>query len=124
MFFVQKATVPFETKKVICSTIVCYIRTLLTVGGNLLDYTGPLITSTVTITTVKCLFNSVVSTLEAKCVTADIKNFYSNNDLPDLEYMKIHMTMIPNKICKEYNIKISLIARDGCTSKFAKVCTY
>ena len=114
MFFVQKATVPFETKKVICSTIVCYIRTLLTVGGNLLDYTGPLITSTVTITTVKCLFNSVVSTPNEKCVITEFV-FYLNNDLPDPEYMKIHMTMIPDEYAPNITYKISLITRDGCT---------
>ena len=71
----------------------------------MLDYTGTLTTPTATVTTAKCLFNRVVSTPKATCVTADIKNFYLNNDLPDPEYMKMHMTMILDEICKEYNIK-------------------
>ena len=83
MFFVQKKTVPFATKKVTYGIIVCDIwpqkekthRTRLTVGGNLLDYTGTLKTPTATITTAKCLFNSVVSTQNAKCVMVDIKFF-------------------------------------------------
>ena len=112
-FFVQKKAVPFATKKVTYGRIVCDIRpqkeethrTRLTVGGNLLDYTGTLTTPTATITTAKCLFNSVVSTQNAKCVMADIKNFYLNNDLPEPEYMKMHISMIPEEICNEYNIQ-------------------
>ena len=46
-----------------------------------------------------------------------------NNDLPDPEYMKIHLTMIPDEICKEYDIKDFVIARDGCTFKYARACT-
>ena len=32
----------------------------------------------------------------------DIKNFYLNNLLPDLEYMKIHIYAIPKEIIDEY----------------------
>ena len=80
-FFIDKASVPFETKKVTYDRIVCDVRpqkeethrTRLTVGGNLLDYEGTPTTPTATVTTAKFLFNSVVSTQKAKCVTADIK---------------------------------------------------
>ena len=69
-------------------------------------------TPTVTITTAKCLFNSVVSTPEAKCVLADIKNIYLNNALPDPEYMKFHIVTIPQEIIDEYNL-LSIVDNHG-----------
>ena len=83
--------------------IVCDIKehksethqTRLTVGGNLLDFPVLLITLTATVTTAKCLFNSVISTPGAKCLVADVKIFYLNNDLPNAEYMKLHLHIIP-----------------------------
>ena len=50
-------------------------RTRLTVGGNLLGVTGNLSASTASVTTAKCAFNGVVSTLGARCLLADIKKF-------------------------------------------------
>ena len=112
MCFIPKEEVPLKTKKVIYLKIVCDIRpnkaethrTCITLGGNLLDYAGTLTTPTATITTAKCIFNSVVSTPEAKCVLADINVFYLNNDLPDPEYMKFHIATIPQEIIDEYNL--------------------
>ena len=109
-FFTHKIDVPFETKKVTYVKIVCSIklykeethRTSLTVGGNLLDFNGKLTTPTATVTTAKCLFNSVVSTKNAKCVTADVKNFYLNNTLPEPEYMRIQLSIIPKEIIAQY----------------------
>ena len=77
-------------------------RTRLTVGGNLLDFAGLLSTPTATVTTAKCLFNSVISTTGAKCIIADVKNFYLNNDLPEPKYMKLNMHIIPQEIIDEY----------------------
>ena len=70
----------------------------------MLDYAGTLTTPTATITTATCLFNSVASTPEAKCVLADIYIFYLNNALPDLEYMNFHISTIPQEIIDEYNL--------------------
>ena len=70
-------------------------QTRLTVGGNLHDFPGMLSTPATTVTTAKCLFNSVISTPGAKCLVADIKKFYLNNDLPDPEYMKLQLHIIP-----------------------------
>ena len=77
-------------------------RTRLTVGRNLLDFAGLLSTPTATVTTTKCLFNSVISTPGAKCIIADVKNFYLNNDLPEPEYMKPHINIIPQEIIDKY----------------------
>ena len=59
---------------------------------------------TATVTTAKCLFNSVISTPGSKCLIADIKNFYLNNDLPDPEYMKLQLHIIPQEIIDEYSL--------------------
>ena len=77
-------------------------RTRLTVGGKLLDFPGLLSTPTATVTTAKCLFNSIISTPGAKCLIANVKNFYLNNDLPEPEYMKLHIHIIPKEIIDEY----------------------
>ena len=68
MYYIPKEEVPFKTKKVTYPKIFCDIRpskaethrTRITVGGNLLDYAVTLTTPTATITTAKCLFNSIV----------------------------------------------------------------
>ena len=86
--FIPKSKVTFGEKTVTYGKIVCDIkpdneehsRTRLTVGGNLLDYTGNLTMPTASVTTAKCLLNSVISTPKAKALTADIKHFYLNND--------------------------------------------
>ena len=66
--FVPKSKVPFGEKFITYGKIVCNIKpdkeehchTRLTVGGNLLDYTGNLSTTTASVTTSKCLLNSVI----------------------------------------------------------------
>ena len=45
--------------------------------------------------------NSVISTPGAKCIIADVKNFYLNNDLPEPEYMKLNIHIIPQEIIDE-----------------------
>ena len=69
-----------------------------------MDYSGFLSTPTSTVTTTKCLINSIVYTLKYQCLTAEIKNFYLNNDLPDPEYMKLHISIIPEEIIEAYNV--------------------
>ena len=46
--------------------------------------------------------NSAISTPGAKCLIADVKNFYLDNDLPEPEYMKFHINIIPQEIIDEY----------------------
>ena len=45
-----------------------------------------------------------MATPKAKCVLAYIKFFYLNNALPDPEYMKFHISKIPQEIIDEYNL--------------------
>ena len=67
---------------------------------------------TSTVTTAKFLFNSVISTPGAKCLVADVKSVYLNNDLPDPEYMKLHFHIIPQEIIDEYALH-DLVDKDG-----------
>ena len=48
----------------------------MTVGDNLLDYADDTSSPTVALTISKILFNSIVSTQNAKFLGLDIKNFY------------------------------------------------
>ena len=64
-----------------------------------------LTTPTATVTTTKYLFNSVVSTKYAKCVMAEVRNFYLNNILPESEYMKMQLSIIPEKIIDQYQLQ-------------------
>ncbi len=50
----------------------------------------------------KCLLDSVVSTMRAKCLMIDIKDFYLNTPMKCYEYMHLKITDIPEEIIKEY----------------------
>ena len=117
--FIPKSKVP-KDKKLPYGKIVCKMkpekeekeRTRLTVGGNLLDFTGNLSAPTASVTTAKCVFNSVVSTPGARCLLADIKHFYLNNILPDPEFMRIPLKIILQEIINTHDLK-SLVDDKG-----------
>ena len=77
----------------------------MTVGGNLLDFTGNLIAPTASVTTEKCVFNSVVSTPGARCLLEDIRHFYLKNILTEPEFMRIPLKIIPQEIINNYDLK-------------------
>ena len=77
----------------------------LTVGGNLLDYDGDASTPTTDLTTTKVFINSIISTNKARMATTDIENFYLNNDLPESEWLKLPLEIIPDDIIQQYNLK-------------------
>ena len=112
VMFILKSKVP-KDKKVTYGKIVCEIkpekedkeRTILTVGGNLLDFTGNLRAPTASVTTAKCVFDSVVSTPGAKFLLEDIKHFYLNNIFPDPVFMRVPLKIIPQEIIGTYDLK-------------------
>ena len=53
----------------------------------------------------KILFNSVISTKNAKFMTINIPNFYLNSPLPRPEFVKIKINDIPEEIIKEYKLR-------------------
>ena len=80
-------------------------RTRLTVGGNLLPFDGNLSVPGATVTTTKCMLNSIVSTPAAKGLILDISNFYLNNDLPSPEWMSMPISIIPQEIIIQYHLE-------------------
>ena len=55
------------------------------VVGNLLDYPGELTTQTANLTTTKVMWNSVISTPDARYMCADVKKFYLCTPLEQYE---------------------------------------
>jgi hypothetical protein len=80
-------------------------RVRLTVGGDRLDYSGDVATSTADITTFKILINSTLSTEDAAMMMMDIKNYYLGTPLPRFEYMKMLLSRFPDEIVQKYNLK-------------------
>jgi hypothetical protein len=68
------------------------------VGGDILDYSGDVATSTADITTFKILINSTLSTEAAAMMMMDIKNYYLGTTLPRFEYMKMLLSRFPEEI--------------------------
>jgi hypothetical protein len=58
-------------------------------GGDRLDYSGDVTTSTSDITTFKILINITLSTADAAMMMMDINNYYVGTPLPRFEYMKM-----------------------------------
>ena len=78
-------------------------------GGNLIDYPGDVSTRTADLTTAKLLWNSVLSKRKrsssrgrkhnlARFMCMDVKNFYLNTPMERPEYMRFHISQIPDEI--------------------------
>jgi hypothetical protein len=81
------------------------------VGGDRLDYSGDVTTSSADITTFKILINSTLSTKDAAMMMMDIKNYYLGTPLPRFEYMKMLLSRFPEEIIQKYNL--NTLAVDG-----------
>jgi hypothetical protein len=86
-------------------------RVRLTLGGDRLDYSGNIATSTADITKFKVLINSTLSTKDAAMMLMDIKNNYLGTPLPRFEYMKMPLSRFPEEIVQKYNL--NALAVDG-----------
>ncbi len=64
-------------------------RTRLVAGGDRVHYPGDAGTHTADLLTVKILLNSIISTLNAKFMTMDIKDFYLDTPMAWYEYMQL-----------------------------------
>jgi hypothetical protein len=70
-------------------------RVWLTVGGDILDYSGDVATSTTDITTFKILINRTLSVEDAAMMMMDIKNYYLGTLLPRCAYMNMMLSRFP-----------------------------
>jgi hypothetical protein len=118
-FFIELKNIPND-RKITYGKIVCDYkphkkekeRVRLTVGGDRLDYSGDVATSTTDITTIKILINSTLSTEDAAMMMMDINNYYLGTPLPRLEYMKMLLSRFPEEIIQNYNL--NALAVDVC----------
>ena len=78
----------------------------ITAGGNFINYPGELLTRTANLTTLKLMWNSVLSMEGAKYMCLDIKNFYLSTPLNRYEYMKMPLTLFPKWIIEQYNLQM------------------
>jgi hypothetical protein len=92
------------------------------VGGDILDYSGDVATSTADTTTFKILINSTLSTEDAVMMMMDIKNNYLGTPLPRFEYMKMLLTRFPEEIVQKYNL--NALAVDGWVYIEIRKCMY
>ena len=79
-------------------------RVRMTIGGNLIEYEGDVSSPTGSLTTYKIHCNDIISTPNARAMNLDIENYYLNTPLPSPEYMKVHISLIPDEIITKYNL--------------------
>lgn len=78
--------------------------TRITIGGNSIVYPGNTGTHTGSLETVKLLLNSTISTPQAHFACFDIANFYLGTPLDHPEYVKIQLSVIPDKFVTQYDL--------------------
>jgi hypothetical protein len=76
----------------------------MTVGGDRIKYPGEEATKTADLTVTKAILNIVCSTKAALYMNMDIKNYYLGTPLERYEYVRIPVSMVPDKIMDEYNL--------------------
>ena len=111
MFFIPISKLP-KGRKATYIHIVCADRpkkadarhVRFTIGGNQVDYPGIVSTKTADLTTAKILINSILSTPNAKYMTADLKDFYLGTPMEMYKYVQIPLAIIPESIMSEYNL--------------------
>jgi hypothetical protein len=72
-------------------------RVRFTVGGDRLDYSGEVATSTADMTTFKILINSTLSTKDAYMMMTDINNYYLGTPLPGMNTCACYCQYPPRK---------------------------
>ena len=75
-------------------------------------YPDELTTRTADLTVSKILWNSVLSTDDARYATLDIMNFYFGTPLNRYEYMKMPLSIFPQHIKDQYDL--DNMAYQGC----------
>jgi hypothetical protein len=108
--FIRRSNIP-KGRKVTHGSFVVDIKdqkeekehARLTVGGDQIEYPGENSTQTAGLTTAKILINSVISTLGAKFLVIDVKNFYLNTPLGRFEYMVINLSSLPQETIDKYD---------------------
>ena len=119
--FIHKDQVPANRMKDVASdSFSCNYKpnkeeeewTRLTAGGNQINYPDDCGTPTADMTLFKILINSILSTLRAKCIMINIKDFYLRHPMKRPEYMRLKIMDIRQEVIKQYNLML-LVTPDG-----------
>ena len=117
--FIPQREMPKDKKATYARYVVDYRpekdepwRLRITCGGDKLDYVGDTTTHSASMEVIKLQLNSIVSTVGAKCATGDISNMYLNSDLPEAEYVRFRMDLIPAEYASAHNL-YAMVAPDG-----------
>ena len=115
IFFVKQSAVPADRKVSYCRLVsslrpnkVGKRHVRVTAGGNLLECSNITSTDTASLTTIKCLLNSVISTPDTEFTTANIKYFYYGSPPVRDEYARMHLADIPDQLVEQYNVRAIL----------------
>jgi hypothetical protein len=112
IFFIHPSAMPKDRKATYVRVVSAMrpekanpYRVRWTVGGDRIDYPFDVSTKTAELTTAKLLFNSVLSTPNARFMTADLKDFYLGTPMARFEYMRVPIWLLPDAIVEQYNLK-------------------
>ncbi len=83
--------------------------TRITMGGNLVNYSDDCVTPTADLLMVKLMLNSVISTLNAKFMTIDLKDFYLLTPMSRYEYLLIALSTLASAQAAPTEYTMSLI---------------
>ena len=104
IFFIAKFQVPrYQIKVVKYGRIVVFCcpkkedpyKVQLTLGVNLIFYSGDVRTPTADITTAKLIINSTISMPGARYMCCDLENFFLVTPLSQYEYIKLPIDILP-----------------------------
>eukprot|EP00957_Ditylum_brightwellii_P122560 9346270-Ditylum_brightwellii.AAC.1 len=129
IFFIDKKDLP-QDRQATYALFVVDIRPQkaethcirLTVGGNLIQYPGKVHIPTADMDVAKLMFNSIISTPNAKFCTIAIKNFYLNTPMQHYEYMHIPIKLIPEEIIQQYELR-NKVSNGHVYVEIRKACT-
>jgi hypothetical protein len=114
IFFIKKGDIPEDRKKdETYARIVCVFcdgkkdkyRTRITMGRNLVNYSGDCGTPTANLSTVKLLINSIISTPNAKFITLNLKDFYLMTPMERYEYFHMKLELFSQDIINKYDLE-------------------
>jgi hypothetical protein len=97
IFFIDPSKIPKGRKVTYLRVVSAYrpekanpCRVRWTVDGNLIEYPGDVSTKNADLCTAKLLFNSVISTPDARFMTGDLKDFYLGIPMERYEHASPH----------------------------------
>ncbi len=113
-FLIDYHDIPSHKQKEICHTmVVCEVQpekddpdcTRITIGGNCICFWGDVGTNIASLELIKLLLNSVLLCPGAHFSSIELKNFYLDTPMPNLEYVCIKIADIPAELIEEYKLE-------------------